>query len=201
VDRAKYAEMCRKCEAWPAGWKDAGRDRIWRSDVFEVAARWQRGHAPARHLLAATLVWGHGTNGYGPVRTGWSLATPDVDARLDAALMDIRSASPDPDALVAAYQRLRDPAASKITFMRASFFTKLLYFAGYRRGAGGVQPLILDSVVAGRLPEEVGIRRPQSSRDFPNWPAVQWLRYLEWAAVQAGSEEPDTVELGLFNQK
>jgi hypothetical protein len=68
---------------------------------------------------------------------------------------------------------------------------------GYRRGTRGVQPLILDSVVAGRLPS--GLVTPPTQRNrFPNWRSEEWGRYVTWARDRAGGHEPDSVELALF---
>ncbi|MEW2331001.1 hypothetical protein AB0880_24730 [Micromonospora chersina] len=78
-----------------------------------------------------------------------------------------------------------------------TFFMKLLYFAGYRRGAPGRQPLILDSVVRRRLPVDAGVRRESG------WVSEKRLDYLGWAADQAHRRgiEPDEVEMALFHDR
>lgn len=82
-----------------------------------------------------------------------------------------------------------------------AFFTKLIYFAGYRRGAGGVQPLILDKQVALRLPADAG----PSRRREGGWPSSEWVEYLQWAAGQAKRTtfggEPERVEMALFSNR
>jgi hypothetical protein len=78
------------------------------------------------------------------------------------------------------------------------FFTKVLYFAGYRRGAG-IQPLILDRRVARHLPPAAD---PAHARRW-GWPSEHWIAYLRWAADQATRTvfggEPDAVEMALFS--
>lgn len=144
-DFVAYRAAAAPRDAWPTAWPEQlhGRDRVWRADVFAVAEAWRDGRSTARELLTAVLVWGHGANGYGPTRLGWTLGTPDLDRRLDDALSPLRGGPAVPlDVLLDSYRALRDPKRSRLVYMRASFFTKLLYFAGYRRGAGGVQPLV-----------------------------------------------------------
>ena len=162
-----------------------------------MAARWQRDEIPTRELLTAALLWGHGRNGYGPWRTAKSLAAFDLDARLKH-LDPLRAPEPGIEALTEAYRAFNNPRVARLPLMRAPFFTKLLYFAGYRRGVGGVQPLILDSVVGRALPPEVDIRRAVG-RNSPPWTSAEWLTYLQWAAAQSDGAEPDTVETRLFN--
>jgi hypothetical protein len=94
------------------------------------------------------------------------------------------------------YERFTTTA--KLAGLGAAFFTKLLYFAGYRRGEGGIQPLILDQVVAGRLPASAG----PAGKYRTAWWSGTWLAYLRWAADQAArpefGAEPDRVEMALF---
>ncbi len=69
----------------------------------------------------------------------------------------------------------------------------MLYFAGYRRGAGGVQPLMLDELIVRRLPRDAEVSSPASRGS-----SLEWVRYIAWAAAQAGDEiEPDRVEMDL----
>jgi hypothetical protein len=65
-----------------------------------------------------------------------------------------------------------------------------------RYGAGGVQPLILDRIVASQLPPEAG---PAAGRSG-GCSAEQWLAYLRWTADQAPEDEPDQVEIVLFRR-
>jgi len=100
-----------------------------------------------------------------------------------------------PEGLVDAYQQFRSTA--HLRGLGPAFFTKILYFAGYRPG-GGVQPLILDRVVAGRLPADAG----PANRYRTGWTSAAWQAYLVWAAEEARRpeyhNEPDRVEIALF---
>ncbi len=194
----KYRSTAEPVAAWPQDWP--GRlhspGQVWRADVFDVSARWQNDEVPTRELLTAVLTWGYGKTNYGPWRMAQTLAVPDLDTRLEH-LDPLRAPEPDVDALLATYEAFNSFRRARLPQMRAPFFTKLLYFAGYRRGVGGVQPLILDSVVGNALPPEVDIRRPVE-RDAPPWTSAEWLTYLRWAAIQPDGAEPDTVETRLF---
>ena len=200
-------------DAWPDGFPEAGS--VWRRDVFAVADAWREGAASPRQLLAAVLMWGYGPIGYGPWRAARSLKDDPDGSRLTHALDGIMVATPDEEALGTAYRRFRDPKESRLPWLGPAFFTKLLYFAGYRRdaesrrdaegrsgaegwrGGEGLRPLILDRVVAGRLPAEAGVRRRSG------WLSEEWLAYLRWAAAQAEVRgvEPDEVEMALFHDR
>ncbi|MEU4397078.1 hypothetical protein [Micromonospora orduensis] len=176
-------------DAWPDTLPASGV--IARRDVFLVADAYRAGSASARQLLTAVLAWGYGPIGYGPWRAAKSLAADPRGNRLAYALQGLFAT--DDDALRSAYTRLRDPDQARLPWLGPGLFTKVLYFAGYRRGAGGVQPLILDRVVASRLPAEAGVRRRNG------WSVEEWLAYLRWASGRARAEgvEPDAVEMAL----
>ncbi|MFF5052131.1 hypothetical protein ACFY1S_02950 [Micromonospora sp. NPDC000663] len=175
-------------DAWPDMLPASGV--IARRDVFAVADAYRAGSASARQLLTAVLVWAYGPIGYGPWRAARSLDADPAGNRLAYALEESASSE---DALRTAYRRLRDPDQARLPWLGPGLFTKVLYFAGYRRGAGGVQPLILDRVVASRLPAEAGVRRRNG------WSVEEWLAYLRWASERARAEgvEPDAVEMAL----
>jgi hypothetical protein len=178
---------------WPAGFGESGP--VVRADVFGLAERWRSGELPVTQLAVAALAWGHGDRGYGPYRTRRVVVQDPDGARFDSALAGLRADEVPADALTDAYQRLK---TSKLVGLGPAFFTKILYFAGYRRGRGGVQPLILDRVVAGRLPAEAG----PANRYTTGWAASTWSSYLRWTAEQARRPEyggePDLVEISLF---
>lgn len=174
---------------WPL---PEGQDRIARRDVFAVATRWRSGDVDPRTLLVATMLWGYATVGYGPWRTGEMLASDPDGERLTANLAPLRHERPTDADLHAAYRGFAEGAP--LAWLKHSFFTKLLYFAGYRRGVGGIQPLILDRLVASVLPAEAGAARGRGGL----WTYAEWRAYLAWAADSAGGGEPDAVEMELF---
>jgi len=192
-------------DAWPDGFPDTGL--VWRRDVFAVAQAWHAGRSSTRQLLVAVLMWGYGPIGYGPWRTLRSLEADPDGKRLAYALEGLRAPVRDEETLRIAYQRLRDPKESRLPRLGPALFTKLLYFAGYRRAAAGgapgpgttalgdgqLQPLILDPAVARQLPAEAGVRRGAG------WLPAEWLAYLHWAADQARRRgvEPDEVEMAV----
>ncbi|MEH1165490.1 hypothetical protein V6V47_08895 [Micromonospora sp. CPCC 205539] len=182
-------------DAWPTGFPSTGQ--VWRRDVFAVADAYRAGSASARQLLTAVLMWGYGPIGYGPWRAAKSLAGDPDGERLTGALAAVSASPPDEEALLTAYRRFRDPQQARLPWLGPAFFTKVLYFAGYRRGAGGVQPLILDRVVGGRLPVEAGVTRRSG------WSSEEWLAYLRWAAEQAQARgiDPDAVEMAVFRDR
>ncbi|SCE78122.1 hypothetical protein GA0070607_1493 [Micromonospora coriariae] len=180
-------------DAWPDNFPSSGE--IWRRDVFAVADAYRTGSASPRQLLTAVLIWGYGSIGYGPWRAARSLGADPEGKRLAYALEEVSASAPDEDALRTAYRRFRDPNHARLPWLGPGLFTKVLYFAGYRRGAGGLQPLILDRVVASGLPVEAGVGRQA------DWLSEEWLAYLRWAAEQAQARgvEPDEVEMTVRN--
>ncbi|MCG5460218.1 hypothetical protein MED01_000082 [Micromonospora sp. MED01] len=178
-------------DAWPEGLPPTGE--LWRRDVFAVADAHRAGSASPRHLLTAVLAWAYGPIGYGPWRAARSLDADPHGKRLAYALEEVSTPAPDEDALRTAYRRFRDPDHARLPWLGPGLCTKVLYFVGYRRGAGGVQPLILDRVVASQLPAEAGVGR----RNW--WSSEEWLAYLRWAAEQARIRgvEPDAVEMAV----
>ncbi|MFG1913935.1 hypothetical protein [Micromonospora sp. NPDC048898] len=119
-------------------------------------------------------------------------ADPD-GKRLAYALEEVSTPAPDEAALRTAYRRFGNPDQARLPWLGPGLVTKVLYFVGYRRGVGGVQPLILDRVVASLLPAVAGVGRRNG------WSAEEWLAYLRWAAEQAQARgvEPDAVEMAV----
>jgi hypothetical protein len=184
-------------DAWPDDLPE--KSALWRQDVFALANSWRAGSGGVRALLVAACMWGTGTRGYGPARTLAALNADPDGAKLEHNLKALRQEHPSEDDLLAAYQMFNKASPTHLHRLGPAFFSKLLYFAGYRRGVGGVQPLILDKWVAGRLPAEAGPARALGW----GWPSAQWIAYLRWAAGQASRPEfggePDAVEMALFN--
>jgi hypothetical protein len=181
--------------AWPDDFATSGT--VWRRDVFDVADQWRAGRVSVVQFAGAVLAWGYGTVGYGPHRTRRVLSADPKGARLHAALQGLQDDQVSLATPLDSYERFR--TTSKLKWLGPAFFTKIIYFAGYRRGRGGVQPLILDRVVAGRLPNEAG----PANRFIANWWTSTWRDYIVWAAEQARrsrfSDEPDHVEMDLFS--
>ncbi|MGC4835897.1 hypothetical protein ACLQ3D_15495 [Micromonospora vinacea] len=178
-------------EAWPDSLPASGE--LWRRDIFAVADAYRAGTASPRHLLTAVLVWAYGPIGYGAWRATRSLDADPDGKRLAYALEEVSRPAPNEDSLSTAYRRFRDPDHARLPWLGPGLCTKVLYFVGYRRGVGGVQPLILDRVVAGLLPAEAGVGRRNG------WSSEEWLAYLRWAAEQARIRgvEPDAVQMAV----
>jgi hypothetical protein len=75
----------------------------------------------------------------------------------------------------------------KIDGLGPAFFTKFLYFMGYGRAGGTLQPLILDSRVARNLN---ALR--STGWKTTGWPLAQYEEYLEWARTEAMGPGPVT---------
>ncbi len=181
-------------DAWPTGFPEHGSPEhgfVWRQDVFDVARRWREDGAGARQLLAATLMWTHGEQAAGRRRAVHTLAGDPTGERLESALLGLRHESPGMAEFRGAYLALRTTA--RLPDLDSDSSTRLLYFAGYRRGGTGVQPLILDDTIARRLPPESAVSSAASRGS-----SLEWTRYLSWAAAQAAEDvEPERVEMDL----
>lgn len=176
-------------DVWPSGFPENGY--AWRQDVFDVAELWRADLAGARQLLAATLMWTFGDQSNGRRRATRILAGDPAGDLLEAALLGLRGDRPGMTEFRGAYLAFRTNC--RLPEFDADTSTRLLYFAGYRRGGPGVQPLILDDTIAKRLPRESGVSSPASRGS-----SLEWMRYLAWAAAQAAEDtEPDRVEMDL----
>lgn len=187
VDRQRWVDYL-PGDCWPSSFAEMGQ--VTRGDVFKVADQWCAGDVSSRVFTAAVLAWGYGTTGYGRWRTGRTLAADPDGTRLESKLEPLRAEKISGEALQSVYSAFL--AKPRLPWLGPAFFTKLIYFAGYRRGVGGIQPLILDRVVAGRIPADAGVR-PRAWL----WSCAEWTGYLKWAANQT-TGEPDEVEMALF---
>ncbi len=153
-------------------------------------------------------MWGYGPTNYGPSRLAITLAAKDLNKRLDDALAPLRTLEPPgiPD-LAEAHRRFFSYHECRLPSLGPAFFTKVMYCAGYRRGATSVQPLILDQRVVAQLqPEEwPSLQRRRGTRagglrPASEWSTGPWLTYCNWAWNQATGRkiEPDEVEMRLF---
>ena len=96
------------------------------------------------------------------------------------------------DGAVAAYASLMPDGENYLRFVGPAYFTKHLYFTGYRNGVPGPRPLILDARVARALSSRPGFAGLSSS----GWSADTYRRYLEFCS--AGDREPEDCEAELF---
>jgi len=187
VERQRWVDYL-PGDCWPSSFAETGK--VTRSDVFQVADQWRAGDVSSRVFTAAVLAWGYGMTGYGRWRAGRTLAADPDGTRLQSMLEPLRAETISGEALQSVYSAFL--ARPRLPWLGPAFFTKLIYFAGYRRGTGGIQPLILDKIVAGRLPADAGVR-PRAWL----WTSTEWTGYLKWAADQT-TGEPDEVEMALF---
>lgn len=98
---------------------------------------------------------------------------------------------------------------SRLAFLKASYGTKLLYFAGYREPQASLRPLILDRLVAASLYKYgtgAGREGFRSSNDFA-WSPQAYADYLDCARdaaqrvaerVGVGAVPTDGIEYALF---
>lgn len=166
-------------------------DRVWidRSLVFAVAQRaiselvnpWA-----ATQLHAAITFWG-APPGQSTTRATKPLANNDVSSRLTEAIKVVRGEGP-----ASAYRALSRHQRLWVSGLGPSYFTKLMYFAGYGAKPYMSQPLIMDDNVI------VGLRKVTQQP----WQATleDYLLYIDLAkdwAYELGTE-PDVIERRLF---
>lgn len=174
---------------WP-DWLDelpyAGRwPRITRGHLLS-AGNAANGGQTADQLLIGAYIWGSGLPaGRGPVRLRrvFDRNPARVQPRLAGAVEVLRG-----EGAAAAYRQLSWGGRYKLTGLGASFFTKLLYFAGWDSAAGALRPLILDRSVVVGLNAVGGTQWPP----FGPWTADQYADYLDWAPDEADRWGPGT---------
>lgn len=168
------------------------RRSITRSELLALGSSLGSG-ADAGHCLVAAVIWGSGT------RSRWwptTLANLLLGARrneterhLWKAICTLREVG-----VVDAYAALQPGGEHHLAGIGPSFFTKLLYFAGWSSAAGDLKPLIMDRYVVVGLNEQRGT----DWRTSGPWTSDQYRDYLEWAqnrAVDWGAGvSPDVVE-------
>jgi hypothetical protein len=165
---------------------------ISRADVFEMASSSDSVRASTGALVAA-YVWGMGNAGFLVGRYARVFARnpeSEVERKLESAIEVLRT-----DGAVAAYGVLARGGESYVRYLGASFYTKFLYFRGWDRTPGGLQPLILDRYVTIGLNDCMG----WSWRERGPWSAAQYSEYLDFAG---GFDRwsPDAVEQRLFRR-
>jgi hypothetical protein len=182
--RAALPENC-----WPRRFPVDGY--VWRRDVFDVAEKWRAGRAGERHLLAAVLMWQADGSAAARRHALRTLADDPNGARTRAGLAPLRAERVGCADLREAYLAFRTDC--RLAWFDGDAVTTLLYFAGYRRGAPDIQPLRINATIASRIPAEAGV-----STEANRGSSLEWMRYLNWAAAQAGNEiEPELVEMDL----
>ena len=181
-------------EAWTAAFGELvpplGADVISRAEVFAVAGSWRCDTASSLTLLIATCMWRFGTAGNGVSRVAKMIDDRTAaEGHLQDALSRIAAGSE---------MELRDAYRSfkhrnHLPQLGPAIWTSLLYYAGYRRGVGGIQPLILDSRIAQHFNRQVKDVKDHIPTSMPT--DDQWLAWLRWAADRAGSDgEPEDCE-------
>jgi hypothetical protein len=166
-----------------------GRIRIDRALLFAIAQRaiteldnpWS-----ATQLHAAITFWG-APAGLSRKRAVKPLADVNVSARLSEAIKVVRGAGP-----ASAYKALSRYQRLWISGLGPSYFTKLMYYAGYGAKPYMSQPLIMDDNVVAGLIKVTGQQWEASVDDY--------VRYLDLAkdwAYEFGTE-PDVIERRLF---
>lgn len=164
-----------------------GHLRINRDDVFRVAAS-GGGHRLVRAAVAA-YVWGVGKSAFlvGRMVRAFTANKDKIEETLAQVDRVLRT-----EGAVAAYASMLPDRENHLKFVGPAYFTKHLYFTGYRIGVPGPRPLILDARVVGALSSVDGFAGIASS----GWPADTYRKYLEYC--DASDREPDKVEAELF---
>ena len=179
---------------WPAELEDANTDRrgwLWidRALLFTIAERTAGGLADewaATQLHAAIVFWG-ARAGQSRSRAMKPFADPNVAARLGAAIKLLRG-----EGAVSAYKSLSRYQKHWVRGLGPSYFTKLMYFAGYDAKPYLSRPIIMDeNVIDGLRSVTHGLWQPT---------LLDYIRYLDLAkdwAFELGTT-PDVIERRLF---
>ena len=139
------------------------------------------------------MVWGWGPTPLGPSRAARALSGNGDAKRIEVIRQAARQGAAE------GWSALFDPP-SKLRYLSASFGTKLIHFAGWRR-TGAPRPLILDRNVAAGL-ADAGIRVPGV------WTGTWYLEYLRlaerWAEelgwLSEDGPRSDAIEYTLFDR-
>lgn len=168
-----------------------GRTRINRQLLFEIARRVvnelsQADPWPATQLHAAITFWG-APPGQSATRATRPFSDVNVAPRLAEAIALIRG-----DGVASAYRALSRRQRLWIPGLGPSYFTKLMYFAGFGAKPYLSQPLIMDDNVVAGLRQVTG-RQWEASLEH-------YIRYVDLAKDWAYEceTEPDVVERRLF---
>jgi hypothetical protein len=183
---------------------------VTRRDLFDLADTSRDGSWMP--LFSATFAWGYGNVGYGPSRLRAILKNNDAE-HIERKLTDAVEALSSEGAK-AAYSVLRPWRSNVVWGFGPAFFSKFLYFAGWRMDVPGPKPLILDAQVAAsiRLIAEPVYTRAGIDQDMASWlwPTSNWWghrygQYIELVHRVASllpsdlPSRPDVLELALFD--
>ena len=159
-----------------------------RNDVFEIAD--SDSEHRELHTAVAAYVWGVGKSVY---QLGWLVrAFTHQPAAVEPTLKNAASLL-FTDGAVTAYASMLPGGSNHLKFMGPAYFTKFLFFMGYRESCPGPRPLILDKRVATGLRTNGIMSIPDSG-----WPAATYERYLLHCQAR-DPEEPENIEIELFN--
>jgi hypothetical protein len=172
---------------------DADGDReISRDDVFAIAAT-ESEHSEL-HTAVAAYVWGVGSRSRGRID---SVFAPAFTDNADTVEDNLRLAADilKKDGAVAAYESMLTGSPAKTNGMGPAYFTKFLFFMGYRDTTAELRPLILDSRAAKALSDlgELDAKEVDSE-----WSGDLYRRYLIYCQRE-NPADPEAVEKALFN--
>lgn len=178
---------------WPGEFNqltpNSGRIRIDRALVFDIAQRAiSEPTQPfsATQLHAAITFWG-APPGQSTSRAVKPLSDPNVASRLTDAINLVRG-----EGAASAYKALSRHQRLWVSGLGPSYFTKLMYFAGYGAKPYMPQPLIMDDNVITGLSRVTNQQWEASLDDY--------MRYIDQAkdwAYDFGTD-PDVIERRLF---
>lgn len=165
---------------------------ISRSGVFDIAAT--EAEHRALHTAVAAHVWGVGFTARMSIGRLVRAFTTNVHTVED----NLREAATilDKDGAVAAYESMLAGRAAQTKFMGPAYFTKYLFFTGYRDTTAELRPLILDKRVATALRAR-GVFGPKSGN--ADWSSDLYQRYLMYCHEQ-NPADPVAVEADLFGE-
>ncbi len=171
---------------------DSGGYRwISRSGVFDIAA--SESEHRELHTAVAAYVWGVGFTArmsIGRLVRAFTANADSVEDNLRRAAAILADDGP-----VAAYESMLAGRPNQTKFMGPAYFTKFLFFSGYRDAGAELRPLILDRRVAIALRER-GVFGPKAGN--ADWPSELYRRYLTFCHEQ-NPTDPAAVEADLFN--
>lgn len=165
---------------------------ISRNGVFDIAAT-ESQHREL-HTAVTAYVWGVGFTARMSIGRLVRAFTTNADTvednlRRAAAILRVEGA-------VAAYESMLAGGSAQTKYMGPAYFTKFLFFTGYRDRSADLRPLILDKRVASALRDR-GVFGPRAGNG--DWPSDLYRRYLTYCHEQ-NPADPVAVEADLFNE-